>query len=168
MRHLTIHIKSKTLKTVPFLNAYRELCSHDFEGLCPFPVNCGDDGCFLESSLRVPGCPLWLPPLAALWLWNWIRAVTSTYLDGRDLRSTPEGVLCEPRMDGPGAEKVFCAGENNLEQYWLINSHFLGRCCISGRLACAAPSGWTAEPPNHLPEVPCGNLLIIFMMPGQQ
>lgn len=60
--------------------------------------------------------------MGALWLWNRIGAVTSSSSNRSDLRSTPEGVLCEPNVDVPGAEKVFCAVENNLEEYGLINT----------------------------------------------
>lgn len=60
--------------------------------------------------------------MGALWLWNQIGAVTSSSSNRSDLRSTPEGVLCEPNVDVPGAEKMFCAVENNLEEYVLINT----------------------------------------------
>lgn len=62
-----------------------------------------------------------LAPPAALWLWNQIGAVTSTYSDQCDLCSSPGGVLSEPGIDTPGAEKVFFCREQ-LGEYLLINS----------------------------------------------
>lgn len=51
---------------------------------------------------------------AALGLWDWIGAVTTTYSDRCDLHATPEAVCCEPNKDVPGAQKKLFAAENNL------------------------------------------------------
>lgn len=77
-------------------------------------------------------------PPAALWLWNQIGAVTSTYSDQCDLCSSPRGVLSEPGIDTPGAEKVFFCRE----RFRGVSAHqqrFLWRWRIGGWLVCMLP-----------------------------
>lgn len=96
-------------------------------------------------------------------------AVTSAHSDRHDLRCSPEGV-CELSLDGCGTEKMFCAVQNNLESYLLINMAVPSESdALAGwRLSVLLSQAERQRHLNHLPEAPCGNLLIIFMMPGQQ